>query len=724
MRRGRIAIALAVVVFFVFAGTGVAAAWWSTQATVRSTVTAGVVGSAPACSAMTTLLNSGFETPVIPVNNFARSTTTGWSTGDPAGVELWSTGFNGVPAYAGAQFAEINGNFADTLSQTVTTTPGQTLTWSLAHRGRSGVDTMTVALGPATGPGTVLDTFSDGNTAWGAHAGSYVVPAGQTSTKISLVATASAGGDLSFGNFVDDVKVNNGPCLESTPVVTNVSRPAQAVMVGDTIRYTTTIENNGGSNALSSSFTPVIPTGTTYKPGTLTVAGVAKTDALGDDTAAWNSGPTSIVAYLGTGATSSAGGTLASGATTTVTFDVIVTSAAASGSLSFSTVTTFADPLAPTWPITAAPTTIGTPFTRGPDVVVVAATTPSPITGSATAYSWTFTVTNNGPGSATGVSVLVTAPTGLTITAATNTGITPTCTGSGTTRTCTIGTMTAAQSRTVTLTGTVASTYSSSSMAIVAAATSTTVDPVSANNSATNTATVTDGTVPSTPGTPTSSGIVYNSATLTWTGSTDNFGVVGYNVYRGGVLIGSTTAPTVTYTDTTVAASTTYSYTIRAKDAANNLSVISGARSVTTPSAPLNATSYYKVSRDTGTEYCMEVPNANSGTDVILGPGCTTTTLRDWRFVPSTGGYVKVNPRAATGMVWRTTGTTNGSTIELVAAAASTAQEWLLIEDNGEYQIQSRSAPTRCIERSATAAISLQTCDAGTAAQFWTLTER
>ena len=48
-----------------------------------------------------------------------------------------SDGYQGVPAYEGNQFAEINGYVAGTLYQEMLTTPGQTMLWQFAHRGRS-----------------------------------------------------------------------------------------------------------------------------------------------------------------------------------------------------------------------------------------------------------------------------------------------------------------------------------------------------------------------------------------------------------------------------------------------------------------------------------------------------------------------------------------------------------------------------------------------------------
>src|SRR5205085_1436839 len=74
---------------------------------------------------------------------------------------------------------------------------------------------------------------------------------------------------------------------------------------------------------------------------------------------------------------------------------------------------------------------------------------------------------------------------------------------------------------------------------------------------------------------------------LTWTASTDNVAVTGYNVLRNGAKIGTTSAASATsYTDSAVVANTTYSYTVTAFDAAGNTSGPSNAASVTTPVPP------------------------------------------------------------------------------------------------------------------------------------------
>ena len=70
---------------------------------------------------------------------------------------------------------------------------------------------------------------------------------------------------------------------------------------------------------------------------------------------------------------------------------------------------------------------------------------------------------------------------------------------------------------------------------------------------------------------------------LSWTASSDNVGVTGYRIYRGGTQVGTSTS--TSYSDSELAASTAYSYTVAAYDAAGNLSDQSTAASATTLAA-------------------------------------------------------------------------------------------------------------------------------------------
>ncbi|HET6771355.1 MAG TPA: right-handed parallel beta-helix repeat-containing protein, partial [Actinomycetota bacterium] len=90
-----------------------------------------------------------------------------------------------------------------------------------------------------------------------------------------------------------------------------------------------------------------------------------------------------------------------------------------------------------------------------------------------------------------------------------------------------------------------------------------------------------DSTAPAAPTNLTAVSPGANSVDLTWTSSTDNVGVTGYDIYRNGSLL-TTTGPAPTFTDSTVAANTTYQYSVRARDAAGNVSGPSNTATVTT----------------------------------------------------------------------------------------------------------------------------------------------
>jgi chitodextrinase len=73
------------------------------------------------------------------------------------------------------------------------------------------------------------------------------------------------------------------------------------------------------------------------------------------------------------------------------------------------------------------------------------------------------------------------------------------------------------------------------------------------------------------------------SVVLNWTAASDNVGVTGYTIYRGGTALAAVPATPTSYQDTSVVGSTTYSYTVDAYDAAGNHSAQSSPASATTP---------------------------------------------------------------------------------------------------------------------------------------------
>jgi uncharacterized repeat protein (TIGR03806 family) len=99
-----------------------------------------------------------------------------------------------------------------------------------------------------------------------------------------------------------------------------------------------------------------------------------------------------------------------------------------------------------------------------------------------------------------------------------------------------------------------------------------------------------DTTAPTVPGGVTVVAQGPTSILVSWTASTDaGAGVAGYLVYRGANATAIATVTTTNFTDTALAASTNYSYTVRAFDAATprNESALSAAANATTPAVPV-----------------------------------------------------------------------------------------------------------------------------------------
>ncbi|MGW6282201.1 discoidin domain-containing protein [Kribbella sp. NPDC055071] len=90
-----------------------------------------------------------------------------------------------------------------------------------------------------------------------------------------------------------------------------------------------------------------------------------------------------------------------------------------------------------------------------------------------------------------------------------------------------------------------------------------------------------DTEAPTVPSGLAASGVTATTATLSWTASTDNVGVSSYDVLRDGVVVANVTQSP--YTDTGLAASTSYKYTVKARDLAGNVSAASSAVTVQTP---------------------------------------------------------------------------------------------------------------------------------------------
>jgi endonuclease I/chitodextrinase len=106
--------------------------------------------------------------------------------------------------------------------------------------------------------------------------------------------------------------------------------------------------------------------------------------------------------------------------------------------------------------------------------------------------------------------------------------------------------------------------------------------------SVTITAATGDTTAPTAPTALKASGTTATATNLSWTASTDNVGVTAYDVYQGATL--KATVTTTTYTVTGLTASTAYTFSVKGKDAAGNISASSNVVNVTTTAGGSTAT--------------------------------------------------------------------------------------------------------------------------------------
>ncbi|MFI8790459.1 glycoside hydrolase family 6 protein [Streptomyces sp. NPDC055105] len=146
-----------------------------------------------------------------------------------------------------------------------------------------------------------------------------------------------------------------------------------------------------------------------------------------------------------------------------------------------------------------------------------------------------------------------------------------------------------------------------------------------------------DTQAPTAPTGLTVTGKTSGSVSLSWTASTDNTGVTAYDVYRAGVQVGS--SATTSFTDTGLTASTSYSYTVKARDAAGNVSAASSAVSATTSDGGGTGTGTLKVqyknndSSATDNQIRMGLQLVNTGTTAV---NLSTVKVRYW-FTPEAG---------------------------------------------------------------------------------------
>jgi len=124
---------------------------------------------------------------------------------------------------------------------------------------------------------------------------------------------------------------------------------------------------------------------------------------------------------------------------------------------------------------------------------------------------------------------------------------------------------------------------------------------------------------------------------LSWSASTDNVGVTGYTIYRGGVRLASVSGSALRYSDTSAAPSTTYTYTVDAFDAAGNHSAQSSPVTATTPATSGGHIAFVRAgAASTGSR-------VSSATITLAGPVAQGELLVGWFGQYDSTGQVSVS---------------------------------------------------------------------------------
>jgi len=281
---------------------------------------------------------------------------------------------------------------------------------------------------------------------------------------VTIVMKPVAAGNITNTASVTATEPDPNPANNSASVTTSVTASADVAVTktaslatthlgAGPFTYTVTVTNNGPSPATGVTINDALPAGVQLFAAPTPSQGTCN-------------GSTPISCALGT---------LANGASATVSIQV---QPAAVGS-SVNTATVTANETDPNPGNNSSSVTVQ--ILASADVALTKTAQPNPV-NAGSPLTYTLTVTNNGPSSATGVKITDTLPAGATFASAS-----PACTGTTTTVTCTFATLAvnASASATITVTPTGSGTLTNS-----ASATLNEFDPNTANNTASASVTV------------------------------------------------------------------------------------------------------------------------------------------------------------------------------------------------------------------------------------------
>lgn len=214
------------------------------------------LAESPNCSAsVPALVNGSFELPANRANSVTQVGTPNaqlvWLNTAESRIEMWHQVFNGVSAYDGSQFVELNSSLPGTLYQDLASIPGSQMVFSLAHKARDrNGETIIVRAGPPGGALTELGRYAANingpdRNGWTLHQGTYTVPAGQNTTRFAFQSDGTTTIAPGSGNFLDAIQftLTAGACNDAITI--NANQTASVAVLSNDIGASLTINAVG-----------------------------------------------------------------------------------------------------------------------------------------------------------------------------------------------------------------------------------------------------------------------------------------------------------------------------------------------------------------------------------------------------------------------------------------------------------------------------------------------
>ena len=201
----------------------------------------------------------------------------------------------------------------------------------------------------------------------------------------------------------------------------------------------------------------------------------------------------------------------------------------------------------------------------------------------------------------------------------------------------------------------------------------------------------TDTQPPTAPSTLTSTAVSTSQLNLSWAASTDDTGVTGYRIERcqgaGCTNFAQiATTSTTSYNDVGLSAGVSYSYRVRATDAAGNLSAYSNVASATTATTSPALVAAFSFNEGTGTTVTDSSGNHNNGT-IVNGTWTTSGKYGNALVFNGSNAIVTVPDAASLDL-------TNAMTLEAWVDPSVVNSAWrdLIYKGNDNYYLEGTSS--------------------------------